>query len=67
MTYPELREKVFKNTAKLEKAWQIIRNHKSPFIHYDKVNWDANLHHQPEIITDNNMITEYKYGKDLLK
>lgn len=65
--YPELGEKVFKTDEELDKALKIIKYGKKPFVHYDKVNWDANLHHQPEIITDNNMITEYKYGKGLLK
>ena len=37
---------------------------KHPFLPYKDIDLSS-LNREPEIITDNNMITEYKYGRGL--
>ena len=49
------------NTACIKAAEEITKNEFTP---YDAIDFTT-LNRKPEIITDDNMITEFKYGKGL--
>lgn len=53
---------IFRNDQECQKASEIIMKH--PFLPYKDIDLSS-LNREPEIITDNNMITEYKYGRGL--
>ena len=55
---------VFKDRDQCSLAADIIL--KTPLIPYNQINFSEFSNHHPELITDDNMITEYKYGKGLL-
>ncbi|MDO4436126.1 MAG: fused MFS/spermidine synthase [Cardiobacteriaceae bacterium] len=67
LQWSESGEKLFKTEEDIERAWQSV-GHK-PFEPYSVENleklWKEPIERKPEIIRDNNMITEYKYGKGL--
>ena len=54
---------VFKNRQECSLASDILL--KTPLVPYDRIDFSEFSSHQPELITDDNMITEYKYGKGL--
>ncbi|WP_205671747.1 fused MFS/spermidine synthase, partial [Acinetobacter bereziniae] len=54
---------IFKNREECYLAADIIL--KVSLIPYNEINFSEFSSHQPELITDDNMISEYKYGKGL--
>ena len=54
---------VFKDQNDCSLASEIILQ--TPLVPYDRINFSEFSRHKPEVITDDNMITEYKYGKGL--
>ena len=54
---------VFKDQQDCSLASDILL--KTPLVPYDRIDFSEFSSHQPELITDDNMITEYKYGKGL--
>ena len=54
---------VFKDQQDCSLASDIILQ--TPLVPYDRIDFSEFSSHQPEVITDDNMITEYKYGKGL--
>lgn len=59
LRYPESGQPVFAGRAAQQAAWAKIRTF--PLKPYAQMTFDRS----PEVITDNNMITEYKYGRGL--
>jgi len=55
---------VFKEGEQCSLAADIIL--KTPLVPYDQIDFSKFSDHHPELITDDNMITEFKYGKRLL-
>lgn len=55
---------IFDNESSCNEAFRIIN--KSHLIPYESINFSEISNRTPEIITDDNMITEYKYGKAIL-
>ena len=58
------KKKVFDNVNSCNEAFNIIN--KSHLIPYESINFSEISNRTPEVITDDNMITEYKYGKAIL-
>lgn len=54
---------IFKNKEQCLLATDIILN--TQLIPYNQIDFSGFSNHHPELITDDNMITEYKYGKGL--
>ena len=56
------KKSIFDNQQQCQESTEVIMS--SPFIPYKDIDM-VSLNRAPRIITDNNMITEYKYGKGL--
>jgi len=54
---------IFKNHFECTRAADLI--YSIPLVPYEKIDFQKFSSHLPTVITDDNMITEYKYGKGL--
>ena len=59
MVWPYNQQPVFKDNNELKIGTDKILEHK--LIPYDQIDF-SRIHHPLEVITDHNMIPEYKYG-----